>query len=155
MIVEVDESNITMAAKIHSRSWQESHKDFCKAEFVELHTTKHQEEYLRQEVNTGKKLYMLIESKPVGIVSVYNSMIENLYVLPEEQHKGYGTKLLKFAMQHCEGIPTLWILDNNKKAYSLYSKYGFLITGKKNRLSESISEIEMKCGKGSIDRDRL
>jgi GNAT superfamily N-acetyltransferase len=79
----------------------------------------------------------------VGVVSVKGSLIENLYILPEEQRKGYGTKLLFFAMEKCEGTPVLWILGNNSAAYSLYTKYGFKLTGKRNELSDTVYEIEM------------
>lgn len=144
MIIEVNEDNITSAAKIHSESWIESHKSFCRIDFVEQHTVEHQEEYLRSEIKAGKKVYMLVETGPLGIVSVHDSLIENLYILPNEQHNGYGTKLLLFAMQQCSETPILWILENNHKAYSLYFKHGFRKTGRKNRLSENLSEIEMK-----------
>ena len=76
--------------------------------------------------------------------SVYKSLIENLYILPNEQHNGYGTKLLLFAMQQCAETPTLWILENNLKAYALYFKHGFRKTGRKGKLSESLFESEMK-----------
>jgi GNAT superfamily N-acetyltransferase len=144
MIIEVSDDKITLAAKIHSESWKESHKSFCRIDFIEQHTVEHQEEYLRSEIKSGKKVYMLVETKPVGIVSVHESLIENLYILPNEQHNGYGTKLLLFAMQQCPGTPILWILENNHKAYSLYLKHGFRKTGRKNKLSENLSEIEMK-----------
>ena len=101
MIVEVTEDNIFEAAKIHSESWKESHKAFCSKEFVEKHNIERQLEYLRNEINNGKDVYMLIDNIPVGIVSVKDSLIENLYILPEEQGKGYGTELLKFAIKNC------------------------------------------------------
>lgn len=84
MIVEIDNNNIDSAAKIHSESWKESHRHFCTTEFLEMHSTEHQKEYLRQEMSNGKKLFMLVDKKPVGVVSVNHSMIENLYVLPQE-----------------------------------------------------------------------
>lgn len=143
MIIEVNDSNILSAAKIHSESWKESHKSFCSINFIEQHNVAHQEKYLRSEIKAGKKVYMLVDPKPIGIVSVFENLIENLYVLPDEQHKGYGTKLLLFAVQQCPAAPTLWILENNQAAYSLYFKYGFRKTGKKNPLSESLSEMEM------------
>ena len=94
---------------------------------------------------------MLIDSIPVGIVSVKDSLIENLYVLPNEQGKGYGTELLKFAINKCNNIPSLWILNNNEKAYKMYNKHGFIKTGKENILSDELSEIEMKLlRKGAI-----
>lgn len=101
--IEVTQENIMQAAKIHSESWKESHKDFCSKEFVEQHTIERQKNYLFQEIKQGKIIYMLIDDEPVGIVSVKNNLIENLYVLPEEWGKGYGKKLLQFAIEKCEG----------------------------------------------------
>lgn len=144
MIIEVSENELHAAAAIHSASWKASHRAFCKPDFIERHTPEQQEIYLRQEMASGKKVYMLVDTRPVGIVSIIDSRIENLYVLPDEQRRGYGTKLLQFALQKCDGTPTLWILDNNTPAYSLYTKYGFTKTGVFHRLSPEIAEIEMK-----------
>lgn len=144
MIIKVTEKNIQKAAEIHSISWKESHKEFCSIDFIEKHTVENQIKYLYNEINLGKDIFMMIENYPVGIVSIKDNLIENLYIIPSEQGKGYGTKLLLFAVSKCKGEPTLWILDNNKRAYKLYSKNGFNKTGKFNILSDSISEIEMK-----------
>ena len=87
---------------------------------------------------------MLVARKPVGIVSLKENLIENLYILPREQGKGYGTALLLFAISRCVGEPTLWILDNNEKAFLFYTKHGFEKTGKVNYITDSLSEREMK-----------
>ena len=76
--VEVTELNIADAGRIHSESWKESHRNFCSAEFVEKHTPEAQVDFLRREMNTGKIIYILIDNYPVGIVSVYGNLIENL-----------------------------------------------------------------------------
>lgn len=144
MIVKVTEENIIDAAGIHAESWKESHKDFCSKEFVEQHTVARQTNYLFQEMKQGKEVYMLIEKEPVGIVSIQKNLIENLYVLPKEWGRGYGTRLLQFAIEKCEGTPELWILNNNKRAYQLYVKQGFFRTGAVKQLSETLSEVEMK-----------
>lgn len=143
MIVKVDENNIYEAAVIHSQAWIDSHKDFCNPEFIAQHTVEHQEQYLRNEIFSGKDLYMLIKDIPIGIVSIQGNLIENLYIKPNKQLRGYGTSLLKFEIKKYIGEPTLWILDNNQKAYNLYTKYGFCKTGNVNKLSECIAEIEM------------
>lgn len=144
MIIEVDESSLLPAAAIHLASWKESHNDFCSAQFIESHTKKTQEEYLLNELKSNKHLYMLVAEIPVGIVSVKGELIENLYVLPEQQRKGYGTKLLLFAVSICRGAPRLFVLNNNASAISLYQKHGFSPTGVTRRLSDSIYEIEMR-----------
>lgn len=142
--VEVTERNIVDAGRIHSESWKESHRSFCSAEFVDKHTPVAQAEYLRREMDAGKSIYMLIDECPVGIVSVHGSLIENLYVLPSEQRKGYGSQLLHYAIQHCSGTPCLWILNNNEGAYRLYSENGFKETGNRKQLNDTLYEMELE-----------
>ena len=143
-ITKVDGANIADAGRIHSESWKESHRSFCSAEFVDKHTPVAQVEYLRREMDAGKSVYMLIDNYPVGIVSVHGSLIENLYVLPSEQRKGYGSQLLHYAIQHCSGTPCLWILNNNEGAYRLYSKNGFKGTGNRKQLNDTLYEMELE-----------
>lgn len=142
MIVPVDASNIHDAAVIHSVSWQESHRSFCNADFVALHTPEHQEEYLLQKMNEGSRVFMLIHQNPVGIVSLKDNLIEDLYVLPDYQNRGYGSALLRYAISQCSGAPTLWILENNTRAQRLYQRAGFRQTGNRNIITDGLDEIE-------------
>ena len=142
-IVIITENNIRDAGKIHSESWKESHKSFCSEEFVARHTEETQTEYIRSEISKGKDFYMLIDHVPVGIVSVCGSLIENLYVLPTEQRKGYGEMLLQYGLKQCNGIPSLWILSNNDRANAFYKKYGFVESGRKKQLGNDLFEVEL------------
>lgn len=47
MIIEVSESMLLSAAKIHSESWIKSHESFCSKQFVDSHTVEAQQTYLR------------------------------------------------------------------------------------------------------------
>lgn len=140
----VTEKNIDTAAEIHSISWKESHKNFCSEEFVLAHTKERQKQYIRTEMEYGKQFYILVENDAKGIVSVKDNLIENLYVLPAEQRKGYGTKLLQYAELICKGIPTLWILSNNNAARNLYQKMGYKFTGNEKILNDTLKELEMQ-----------
>ena len=84
----------------------------------------------------------MIADKPIGVVSVTGNLIEDLYILPDYQHQGFGTRLLRFAMEQCDSIPTLWILENNKGAEKLYRREGFRETGRKNAITDGLDEIE-------------
>ena len=143
MIIPVDETNILQAAAIHSLSWKESHRAFCKPDFVEMHTPERQREYLQNKMSGGSKVYMLMDRAPVGIVSVTGSLIEDLYVLPEMQNRGYGTELLRFAVSLCTDTPVLWILENNAGAERLYCRMGFQKTGRRNVITNGLDEIEL------------
>ena len=142
MIIPVTEMNLTQAAAVHSAAWKESHRAFCTPEFVELHTPERQMKYLQSKMDGGAKLFLLVENGPVGIVSVTDSLIEDLYVLPEKQNRGYGTKLLEFAVSLCTDTPTLWILENNTNAERLYLRTGFQKTGRKHSVTNGLDEIE-------------
>ena len=140
MIIKVTDNNIEQAAFIHSLTWKASHKDFCSEEFVAKHSVERQKEYIQSKLKTGSNFYLLVKNEPVGIVSINGNLIEDLYVLPEHQNKGYGTELLLFAIKNCNGTPTLWILENNVRAKNLYVKNGFKETG--NVKHDKINEME-------------
>lgn len=142
MIIPVNETNLLQAATIHSISWKESHRAFCTPDFIEQHTPARQREYLSNNMNSGTKIFMLVEEEPIGIVSVTNNLIEDLYVLPDKQNMGFGTKLFQYAIDQCTDTPTLWILENNIRAESLYQRMGFKKTGKKNPITDGLDEIE-------------
>ena len=144
MIVPVDATNLYEAAVIHSISWKESHRAFCDRDFIEMHSPERQWEYLRNKMDGGTEVYMLIDGKPVGIVSVTDSLIEDLYILPEMQNKGYGTELMQFAISRCQDTPVLWILENNEGARRLYHRMGFIETGRRNPITNNLDEIEMQ-----------
>ena len=142
MIVPVDQSNICQAAEVHSVSWQESHRSFCSADFIALHTPEHQQEYLSEKISRGSRVFMLVDGEPAAVVSVTGSLIEDLYVLPCRQNKGYGTLPLEYAVRQCTGTPTLWILENNKGAERLYRRIGFRKTGRVHTVTDGLDEIE-------------
>ena len=143
MIKPVTQADMMQAAIIHSESWKESHRDVCSAEFIAIHTPERQKSYLESEIAKGAQLYMLTDGKPVGIVSIYGSVIENLYVLPSEQNKGYGTQLLAFAVEKCVEAPTLWILSTNDRARRLYERNGFKPTGNTVEHTGGVYELEL------------
>ena len=99
---------------------------------------------MQNKINCGSKFYMLVEDMPVGVVSVKECLIEDLYILPDKQKMGYGTKLLQFAIEKCTGIPTLWILENNTNTKRLYHKMGFQETGRIHAIAEKLDEIELR-----------
>ena len=155
MIVPVDKTNLHDAAAVHAAAWQESHRAFCTPAFVEAHTTERQAAYLQRKLDAKSRLFLLIEEKPVGVVSVTENLIEDLYVLPEEQGKGYGTKLLRFAIGVSTGTPTLWILENNTRARRLYERLGFAEMGNRHSVPNGLDEIEFALRFPRMETERL
>lgn len=144
MIVAVNEENLADAGCVHALAWQESHRSYCSEAFVRKHTPAAQTEYLRQEMAAGKRVYMLIDGEAVGIVSVDGCVIGNLYVLPGRQRQGCGSRLLRYAIEQCEGVPSLWVMNINTGARRLYERFGFGYTGVEKPLKAGMAELEMK-----------
>ncbi|SFN98014.1 Ribosomal protein S18 acetylase RimI [Pseudobutyrivibrio sp. UC1225] len=145
LVTEVNEDNVEAAARIHSVSWQESHLSFCTKEFIAMHDVKHQKEYIEKKIADGSEFYMLMDEEPVAVVSITGSLIEDLYVLPELQNKGYGSQLLYYVISKIQKkrlAPTLWILENNDGAERLYRRNGFVPSGNVNQITDKLDEIE-------------
>lgn len=100
-----------------------------------------QKSYLEAEMEQGAQIYMPVDQKPVGIVSVQGCLIANLYVLPSEQNKGYGTRLLAFAVTKCQGPPSLWVLSSNQRAQKFYERNGFCPTGAVVQHTDTLWEL--------------
>ena len=147
MVIPVTEENLSDAIRIHSVSWQESHRAFCNEAFILKHDVEHQKEYIREKMKNGSKFYLLYNKEPVAVVSVKDELIEDLYVLPEQQNKGYGTHLLNYVVARiqAQGLqPSLWILENNHGAERLYLRNGFVPSGRLNAITGKLSEIEFQ-----------
>lgn len=69
--------------------------------------------------------------EPLGYVSAYeennNIWIKKLYILPEKQGKGYGSHLIKVAVNHFKNIKAvcLFVNSENKSAQIFYKAKGF------------------------------
>ena len=147
-IIPVTEEDAPLAGAVHSVSWQASHRHFCPEEFVLRSDAQRQTEYLLEGMRRGKKIWLLIDPEPAGLISLTEtgegSLIEDLYVLPECERRGYGGALLKAAMAHAKGPVYLWILNNNIKALDYYQKRGFALSGREKPLGGGLSELEMR-----------
>lgn len=145
-ISRATERTLPIVARVHAESWRASHRSFCTPTFVAAHTAERQERFFRAETAAGKAVYLLTDDgEPAGVVTVHESLIENLYVAPDRQGCGYGTRLLRFAMAACSGTPVLTVLTNNLRAIRLYEKNGFAFTGKRMDYPASgVSEAEMR-----------
>ncbi len=155
MIIPVDQTNLSEAAAVHAAAWRDSHRAFCTPAFIEQHTTERQAAYLQRKLDAKSRIFLLVEDEPKGVVSVTGSLIEDLYVLPEQQGRGYGTKLLRFAAAIADGTPTLWILENNAGARRLYERLGFFETGSRKITPGGLDEIELALKPERMETERL
>ena len=141
-IVPVTEANLDAAAEVHAASWRVSHAAICAPDFVAAHTAARQRDYLARKLANGSRIFLLTDDGPVGLISVTGDLIEDLYVHPEMQGRGYGTALFWRALRECAGPPRLWLLETNERARAFYEGRGFRPTGKIHWDHGPLAEIE-------------
>lgn len=80
-----------------------------------------------------KNIFLLINDNIIiGSVGCYKTEIDDLIVNKKYQHKGYGRKLLLWAINYIRTYSsepiTLHVADWNKNALKLYTDNGFVIS---------------------------
>lgn len=84
------------------------------------------EEMIKKKCNV---FIIFIGEEMIGSVEIYDNIIDHLFVNKKYQNKGYGKRLLSFAISCLQekGINdiTLYVADLNKEAINLYINNGF------------------------------
>jgi ribosomal protein S18 acetylase RimI-like enzyme len=68
----------------------------------------------------------------IGMMSVRNGWIDQLYVDPKHFGQGTGTRLLGLAKRLCPGGLDLWTFQSNIRARHFYESHGFCPVEKTN-----------------------
>lgn len=69
------------------------------------------------------------EEEVVAFMGLSEEQIEMLFVHPDEQHKGYGTQLVCFALTEKQ-VRKVDVNEQNEAAYQFYRNMGFCVEGR-------------------------
>ena len=95
---------------------------------VDFFLSHHNENNIKNDIEKGI-VYILYESdNAVGTVTTRENEICRLFVLPEHQGKGYGSRLLDFAEKKIAENYSKIIIDASLPAKSIYLKRGYVFT---------------------------
>jgi GNAT superfamily N-acetyltransferase len=67
------------------------------------------------------------EGKVVGFAAVGDGWFDHLYVLPEHQGAGIGTRLIAWAKETSPTGLDLWVFQRNTRARALYQRHGWRV----------------------------
>ena len=137
-IRKADQNDASDIAHIHFESWSATYSNLLPE------TYKNKENNLSQKMEMWGKLLPSpgvntwiaydTENTTVGFISYFKKdhecEITTLYLLPQFQNLGIGTKLINAALidafqcNICSSL-SLWVLQTNLSAISFYKKFGF------------------------------
>lgn len=100
--------------------------DFLTEEHIEFYKPLIRKHYL-----PAVELYIIRNAggKIAAFMGLSDELIEMLFVAPEEQGKGYGTRLIEYALDN-KGIDKVDVNEENVKALDFYLHQGFRIIGR-------------------------
>jgi ribosomal protein S18 acetylase RimI-like enzyme len=82
------------------------------------------------------------QDEVVGILAFQNEEISQLYIHPDFQGQGIGSKLLNIAKDKSSGKLWLFTFEVNLKAQRFYEKHGFRIIGRGFENEENLPDIK-------------
>lgn len=77
-----------------------------------------------------------------GFIRIKEKEIKKLFVEPQFQNMGIGSKLLNFAIGKFD-VKFLWVLEYNTKGINFYNKYGFFLTSEKVLEDEYVPLVKL------------
>ncbi len=91
----------------------------------DVHTPEEDEAYWRNHLLAEyTALGAFVDAGLVGVIAYGNGWIEQLYILPDVQGMGIGTRLLSSATDEMNDV-RLWTFQQNRRARAFYEARGF------------------------------
>jgi ribosomal protein S18 acetylase RimI-like enzyme len=142
-IERLREVDIPQAKAVVTQTWQATYRDLLPPQVIdEALRTWYAEERLREQARDPRIYFAVYRDQRGEIVGVVTSRkvdnetvsIGRLYVLPERQGQGIGTRLLEEginAFPEAKSV-TLQVEEANLRTIAYYKRHGFLETGRRD-----------------------
>ena len=74
------------------------------------------------------------------LIALMKNQVDSIRGMHAEDNVAH---FLNSSLSKCCATPVLWILENNSAAQRFYEKNGFLLTGKRKKVTSGLEELEM------------
>ena len=159
-IVRLDEKDAEELHELLRVSWADAYRGILSDSIINTASTVwHSTETLRRQMKNEVILFagyredgrLLGMIRAAAVESDGTVRIFQLYVLPADQRKGIGTKLMDYSMAYFSEA-TRFVLDvaeGNGRGISFYEKYGFKFSGTSTL---KVEKEEIQNLEGSLER---
>ena len=146
-IVEMNDKNIAEAAECYVASWKSAHSEYFNEEYLEAFNVEKTKNILKKDEAADRITYIAYDkNNVVGFVTIDKERFEmtHLYVRPDKQRQGIGTKLMEFAVKQMTSINRVYatVLSVNEPGLAFFEKYAFEFTGEQRTLKNGILELK-------------
>jgi putative acetyltransferase len=110
---------------------------------VGLHTPDEDRWFFRERMFTTCELWGYFDNHElVGIIAFREGWVDQLYVLPASQGRGFGRALLQIAKSRSREL-SLWTFQRNRNARQFYEREGFTLVRETNGSSNEENEPDV------------
>lgn len=128
MIILATEKELNTIINIVRATIDEVYPHYYPAGAVEFFKNHHNEADILKDIRDGNVYLMTEAEEYVGTVTIKENEIKRLFVLPGNQHRGYGRTLLDFAENRIAEKYAEVQLDSSFPAKAIYLKRGYIAT---------------------------
>ena len=122
MLRRLELSDMEQAARVHRAAF-----DAALPWLAGLHTPDEDRWFYRERVFRECEIWgASIGDALIGIIAFRKGWIEQLYVLPDAQGQGVGSRLLDIAKRASDRLQ-LWTFQRNTDARQFYERHGFIL----------------------------
>ncbi|NLW43355.1 MAG: GNAT family N-acetyltransferase [Tissierellia bacterium] len=155
-IRKITKEDAAKASRIYALSWKIAYRNIVPQNYLDSLSLDRWTPFLKDSLFDG---YVLIEDgEYIATTSISPAREEemqgwgeiiSLYVLPEYFYKGYGKKLLEFAVSELKSQgfndTFLWVLEENRQGRDFYERNNFIPNGDKTIIKIDGKElVEMR-----------
>lgn len=146
-IVEMTEKNLGDVASCYVLGWKSSHSKLYANDYVEAFTPEKTAAFLKKDQGTERITFVAYDKgNAIGFITIDKEKcdIPRLYVIPEKQRQGVGTKLIEFGIKQLSAITRIYVslLAANEPGIGFFEGYGFEFTGEQRTLKTGLLELK-------------
>ena len=143
----MNDKNLMDAAECYYNSWLSSHADHVPEDTLSVYSVERVANVLKKDNTMDRITFIAYDKNTVnGLVTIdkERSEIAHLYIVPEKQRQGLGTKLLEFGIKQMTSISRVYttVLAANNIGVDFFEKYGFEFTGEQRTLKNGMLELK-------------
>jgi RimJ/RimL family protein N-acetyltransferase len=144
----------------HTASWRSAYKGIVPDEYLDNISIEERNKKNKKQLQEFKNVSFYnatYENKIIGLLAIHKSRDEDkpnageiggIYLIEEFWGKGYGRKMMDFAITALKNMGCneiiLWVLEDNARARRFYEKCGFSFDGTKKEIIIGKPLIEVR-----------
>lgn len=154
MIERATEEELDIVLQITHTTIREIYSHYYASGVVDFFLRHHSRENVFADIKAGIVYLLRADACPVGTVTIKENAVNRLFVLPQYQSRGFGSRLMDFAENEIARNFDRVNIDSSLAAKELYLKRGYKESGTHKIVSENGDILVYDEMEKTVDRQQ-